>query len=142
MTTPRQDRLDALKATIRARGLRATPARVSVLDAIRTADVPLSLADVARRLSRNKLDRATIFRNLTTLTRTRLVRRIDPGDRIWRFVLEDDTSSWRADFVCLACGSMQVLEDVELVVGMSGAPRVIAKREIELHVHGFCDRCT
>jgi len=141
VTTPKQARLDALKGMIRARGLRATPARVSVLDAIHTATAPLSLADVARRLSRNRLDRATIFRNLGTLTHARLVRRIDPGDRIWRFVLEAATSSWRADFVCIACGSILVLEDVELAVGMYGAPRVIAKREIELHVHGRCDRC-
>ena len=141
MTTRKQDRFDALKTTIRARGLRATPARVAVLDAIRASAVPLSLAEVARRLARNKHDRATIFRNLTALTRVRLVRRLDPGDRIWRFVLEDDTSSWRADFVCSACGSIQALEDVELAVRMHGAPRAIAKREMELHVHGRCDRC-
>ncbi|MBC8070741.1 MAG: helix-turn-helix domain-containing protein [Deltaproteobacteria bacterium] len=76
-----------------------------MLDAIHTATVPLSLADVARRLSRNKLDRATIFRNLAALTRTGLVRRIDPGDRIWRFVLEDDTRlrlshRWARDATC------------------------------------------
>ncbi len=141
MTRIRQDRLDALRAAIRARGLRATPARVSVLDAVRTASVPVSLADVARRLARNKLDRATIFRNLSALTRTRLVRRIDPGDRIWRFVFGGNASSWQADFVCVDCGSIQALEDVELAVGMSGAPRVIAKRAIAVHIHGLCDRC-
>jgi Fur family ferric uptake transcriptional regulator len=141
VTKRAQARLEAVRDAIRARGLRATPARISVLDTLRTAGVPLSLADVARRLACHEHDRATIFRSLVTLTRARLVRRVDPGDRIWRFVSDDDGSSWRADFVCTACGTIQSLEQVTLEVEMRGAPHAIVKREIELHVHGRCDRC-
>jgi Fur family ferric uptake transcriptional regulator len=142
VSTRTQARLEAVRDAIRARGLRATPARIAVLDTLRTAGMPLSLADVVRRLARNEHDRATIFRNLATLTRARLVRRVDPGDRIWRFVSDDDGSPWRADFVCTACGTIQTLEQVTLAVEMCGAPRAIVKREIELHIHGRCDHCT
>lgn len=136
-----RERLDAVRDAIRAHGLRATPARIAVLDTLRTAGVPLSLAEAARRLARREHDRATIFRNLATLTRVRLVRRVDPGDRTWRFVSADKHSAWQADFVCTTCGTIQALESVTLDVAMVGAPRAIAREEIEIHVHGRCDRC-
>lgn len=134
------DRLEALRVELRSRGLRATPARLAVLGAVWRTEVPLSVSDVVRRLANRKLDRATIFRTLVTLTRVQLLRRLDPGDRIWRFT-RDTPSAWRADFVCTACGAVTLLDRVSLAVVGSRVPRAIREREIDVHVRGTCDRC-
>ena len=80
---------------IRSRGLRATPARINVLDVLLTTSTPLSHADVMERLVAREDHRATIFRNLATLAAVHLVRRVDVGDHVWRFV--QDGVRWHRD---------------------------------------------
>ena len=127
---------------LRHRRLRVTRVRLAVLAAMQVSDVPVTHGDLVRRLARRGHDRATIFRTLATLTRVGIVRRIDVGDHVWRFSLARGTDPGpTASFVCTSCGHIEVLESVELRVSMPRAPRVIAKREIELHVHGRCDAC-
>jgi Fur family ferric uptake transcriptional regulator len=134
-----RERFRPIRAALHASGLRATPARIAVLEVLRTADVPLSVDDVQQHLNGVALDRTTVFRNLTALVRVGLARRLDMGDRIWRFV-RVGADVW-ASFVCTGCGEVQALERVRFAVGMSGAPGAIARREVELYAHGRCDRC-
>lgn len=110
-----------------------------MLDVLRTAGLPLSVDDVQQRLNAVELDRTTVFRNLTTLVRVGLARRLDLGDRVWRFV-HVAAGAW-ATFVCTGCGEVQALERVRFAVGMPRAPGAIARREIELYARGRCDRC-
>lgn len=132
---------DELLAAIRGRGLRATPARVAVYAALLASRRPVSHAELLRRLARQDLDRVTVFRNLAALVRAALVRRIDLGDRVWRFVAAGSAPAWSVEFVCTSCGSTAALRDVQLHVAMAGAPRAIARREVELEVRGRCDAC-
>ncbi|HEY5950915.1 MAG TPA: transcriptional repressor, partial [Kofleriaceae bacterium] len=57
--------LDELRSAVRAKGLRATPSRIAVLELLRASDAPMSHGDVADRLANQAWDRATIYRNLT-----------------------------------------------------------------------------
>jgi Fur family transcriptional regulator, ferric uptake regulator len=132
--------VETLKVAIRERGLRATTARVSVLAALRATEVPLSHADLVERLVTLERDRTTIFRNLAALVRAHLVRRIDVGDHVWRYVPEPTGEhELRADFVCTACGSLENLRELEIAA--RGAPRAISRREIEVHIRGICNAC-
>ena len=56
---------EALRATLREAGLRATAARVSVLSCLLGADRPLSHAEVCERLEGSGFDRATLSRHRT-----------------------------------------------------------------------------
>ena len=44
-------------------------------------------------------------------------------------------------FVCTACGLVECLPALELVLGRSKAPRSIRQRKVEVHVRGLCDAC-
>ena len=79
--TKRREIVDELHGA----GLRATPARVAVLDAVRQASAPLTHAELTRELDGNGWDAATIYRNLVAITDAGLIVRSDHGDRRWRF---------------------------------------------------------
>jgi len=98
--------LDELRSAVRAKGLRATPSRLAVLQLLRASETPMSHGDVADRLATEAWDRATIYRNLTDLAETGLVRRTDVGDHVWRFeaVSDDHEASAASVYRTLASG--------------------------------------
>src|SRR5262245_58722967 len=99
---------DELRAVVRARGLRATPSRLAVLELLRASDAPVSHGEVADRLAAHAWDRATIYRNLTDLAEAGLVRRTDVGDHVWRFeAVTEGHAVAHPHFVCTECGSVE-----------------------------------
>jgi Fur family ferric uptake transcriptional regulator len=129
-----------LQQDVRAKGLRATPSRLAVLELLRLSDVPMSHGDVADRLSASSWDRATIYRNLTDLAEVGLVRRTDIGDHTWRFEANNGDHD-HPHFVCIECGSVECLPEIELTVRRAKAPRAVKQRKVEVHVRGLCDTC-
>ena len=134
--------LDELRAAIRARGLRATPSRLAVLQLLRASDAPMSHGDVADRLGSEAWDRATIYRNLTDLAEAGLARRTDVGDHVWRFeAVTADHDGSHPHFVCTECGTVECLPEIELAIRRAKAPRAVKQRQVEVHVRGLCDAC-
>ncbi len=136
--------LDELREAVRARGLRATPSRVAVLELVRASDSPLSHADAADRLASHAWDRATIYRNLTDLAGAGLLRRTDVGDHVWRFEAlapGDAKKHAHPHFVCTECGTIECLPELEISTRRSKAPRAVKQRQVEVHVRGLCDAC-
>ena len=132
---------DELRAALRARGLRATPSRIAVLELLRAGDAPVSHADVADRLAA-QADRATIYRNLTDLAEVGLLRRTDVGDHIWRFeVVTGEHDAAHPHFVCTECGTVKCLPELERAVRRAKGPRALRQRKVEVHVRGLCDAC-
>ena len=136
-------KLDELRRVIRAGGLRATPSRLAVLEVLRTTDQPVSHADVAARLDSEGWDPATLYRNLMDLAEAGLARRTDVGDHVWRFELVGAGHDARPHphFVCTACGSVECLPVLDLVLPRGKAPRALRQRRVEVHVRGLCDAC-
>ena len=134
---------DELRALVRARGLRATPSRLAVLDLLRTHPAPMSHGDVADKLASQAWDRATIYRNLIDLAESGLLRRTDVGDHVWRFeaVKDEHDIASHPHFVCTECGSVECLPELELHVRRARAPRAVRQRQVEVHVRGLCDAC-
>jgi Fur family ferric uptake transcriptional regulator len=134
--------LDELRAAVRARGLRATPSRLAVLELVRSSEKAVSHADVADRLASQAWDRATIYRNLTDLAEAGLLRRTDVGDHIWRFeAVKDEHDASHPHFVCTECGDVTCLPDLELAMRRTKAPRALRQRQVEVQVRGLCDTC-
>lgn len=139
----------ALRAMLRAAGLRVTLPRVSVLWALRRAGAPVSHGDVAATLADQGLDRATVYRNLLDLVRVGLARRTDLGDHVWRFeAVRRDAGTRQAParehphFVCNECGTVECLDALTLHLGrLRRAPRAVRTQSVEILFKGRCDRC-
>jgi Fur family ferric uptake transcriptional regulator len=135
----RQDVRDA----VRAKGLRATPSRIAVLELLRGSESPMSHGEVADRLASHAWDRATIYRNLADLAEVGLLRRTDIGDHVWRFeaVTAAHAAASHPHFVCTECGTVECLPEIGLAVRRAKAPRAVKQRKVEVHVRGLCDAC-
>lgn len=134
-----------LRDVIRAAGMRATASRIAVLDQLRNATRPISHAEIVGALEGEPWDRATLYRNLVDLTNAGLARKVELGDRVWRF--EDSGSQERHDaalhphFVCTVCGSVSCLPDAAVTGLDEGAQRARPKRPVEVQLRGVCDSC-
>jgi Fur family transcriptional regulator, ferric uptake regulator len=147
---------DALRARIRAAGLRCTPARLAVFDHLEHAAGPRSHAEVAESLARLGFDQATIYRNLIELTDAKLISRVELGDHMWRFEAvrkghHGPATAGHPHFVCTECGEVSCLDDVSVAItprspgrrAKGSTPRQAAPRRTvtEVLLKGRCGDC-
>jgi Fur family ferric uptake transcriptional regulator len=132
-----------VRVRLRTAGLRVTVPRVAVLELLERAPGPLSHAEVVEAFGGHGWDRATIYRNLVDLAEAGLVHRAAAG-HVWRFeaVREDSETTGHPHFVCSECGTIECVDDVELMVPKSRTlPRSVRKHEVEIQLRGLCDDC-
>ena len=134
-----------LRERLRGAGLRATKARIEVLRALAERSGPVTHADLVRALAHAGLDRATIFRNLTDLTRVGLLSRRDMGDHTWRFELQARAAEHQAvhpHLFCTQCSSVRCLPDVQVQI-LTGpqAPAWLKNGPWDVHLRGICGAC-
>jgi Fe2+ or Zn2+ uptake regulation protein len=126
---------------LRASGLRSTSGRRDVLRMIESSKLPLSHSDVMQRLPPSVANRATVYRILNELARVGLARRVDVGDRVWRFSAATRPSSTTfAMFTCTQCHAARQLLEVELRLPRR-APLALRRGAIQIHLRGACDDC-
>lgn len=138
---PVDDVLEA-RRMLKDAGLRSTPARISVINALKRSSKPQTHAELAEQLVPLGFDKATVFRNLTDLAEAELVIRTELGDHVWRFVLADpshDRSS-HPHFVCMDCGTVSCIEDMALPSSTVRRSHNIS-RISEVLVKGHCLTC-
>ena len=127
-------------------GLRATEARLQVLESLARAATPLTAQEIADALPRHAADRVTIYRTLAALTEAGLAHRIDPGDRVWRFRLDQhDSPHAHPHFVCDDCGAVQCLDGVRIRVSMPENPDATTPARItqsDVYLRGQCAECS
>lgn len=136
---------DDLRAMLRDAGIRATPARVAVLRLLHQSDVPKTHAEATEDLSQHGWDRATLFRNLSDMTRVGLLRRVDLGDRVWRFELATTNSGHDAGndhphFLCTQCGDVSCLPDLSIPEA-ANVPSAVLNGQVDIQIRGLCDDC-
>jgi Fur family transcriptional regulator, ferric uptake regulator len=145
-STKRNAELQALRACMREVGLRCTAARLAVLGALKRSASPLSHAEIARALAPLALDRGTVYRNLTGLSESGLVSRLDLGDHVWRFELRKNgqgTETEHAHFLCTECGEISCLDGVEIrVTPVTRQKRSPVGNVTEILLKGRCPRCS
>ncbi|MFK8113333.1 MAG: Fur family transcriptional regulator [Rubripirellula sp.] len=138
---PRADAPLAARHDIRDAGLRATPGRIATLVLLRSASSPLTHADVARELVAQGADKATAFRNLNDMTEAGLLRRTELGDHVWRFeAIDPSDSDEHPHFLCVDCGTVTCLQDVQLTAGSRRTSQVVGE-VTEILLRGHCHEC-
>ncbi|QDU39275.1 Transcriptional regulator PerR [Maioricimonas rarisocia] len=137
------DEIQEIRELLRSSGIRATPARIAVLQELRGAHAPLTHADVAEKLVPLGFDKATVFRNLADLTEAELISRTELGDHVWRFEVIDPErpgGDKHPHFVCVECGSVTCLGDMQFTTGSRRRAKEIA-RITEILIKGHCADC-
>ncbi len=136
---------DLIRSRIHGAGLRATVARISVMQELLAATSPLSHAQVAQKLASNGHDRATIYRNLVELSDAGIVSRIELGDHVWRFEIrrtEDAASADHPHFVCVDCGEVSCLPNGSVSIQQqTGSKPALIGQVTEVLLKGHCIQC-
>ncbi len=135
-----------LRDEIRAAGLRATASRIAVLRELRRAQRPISHGDVVETLHSESWDRATLYRNLIDLSQVGLARKVELGDRVWRFDgsqgKQVHDATLHPHFVCTSCGNVACLPQVSISSGPAlTLPKAVVTNQVEVQVRGVCDNC-
>jgi len=153
------------EAVMRARGLRATPARVAVLAALYAAPAALTHLEVsaATAAEGEAPDRVTLYRVLDWLVAQGLAHKIAGDDRVWRFNANagDDPEAAaqsaadatgapaprrhgqghnHAHFHCTQCGRMFCLDELQPVFAFTLPPGFKAE-QVEVTLRGLCPAC-
>ncbi|HEY4239788.1 MAG TPA: Fur family transcriptional regulator [Kofleriaceae bacterium] len=136
---------EQLRASLRAAGLRATSARLAVLELLWRNGRPLTHAQVTSALvaAGGGLDGATVYRNLSDMVEHGVARRTDLGDRVWRFEprREEHDALAHPHFLCTTCGATACLPAIAFVEPHRKLPRSVLHRNVEVQIRGRCDAC-
>ncbi|MBI5607388.1 MAG: transcriptional repressor [Deltaproteobacteria bacterium] len=134
-------RAAALRDRLRGAGLRATPARLAVLEVLETSEHSLSHAELVALLQAGPWDATTLYRNLTDIVRVGLARRVDMGDHVWRYQRLDAAHQGdHPHFTCVQCGETQCLPGLQWTAAQQ-APKAVARMEVDVQLRGVCDDC-
>ncbi len=138
------NRMNEFKALIRKTGLRSTPPRIAVLQALSKISMPLSHSELVDKLAAQDMDRATIFRNLNDMTDAGLLSRIDVGDHTWRFEIknQENKNASHPHFVCTDCGDVSCLPTANVQVShYPSASNNKVGNISEILLKGHCEDC-
>lgn len=134
------------KALLRESGLRATAARVSILQHLAKQQRPVSHAEVVDALGPLGFDQSTIFRGLQELADASILKRLELGDQVRRFELRETAGSDTLEhphFMCVDCGKLTCLNGFAVAISPSRGPRRDKLGEItEVLLRGHCGECS
>jgi Fur family ferric uptake transcriptional regulator len=145
-------------AALRAAKLRVTDVRLAVMACLDASASALAANEVLDRLAASrprdaKADRVTVYRTLNALVEAGVAHKVDPGDRVFRFSLTDHARCTptrhvheHPHLVCDACGSVECLDDADVIVQARGtsAPsrrRIARLSKQSITLHATCERC-
>jgi Fur family transcriptional regulator, ferric uptake regulator len=146
----------ALRDLLKRGKLRVTSVRLAILRVLGATRVALDAAHVATAIKTagENADRVTVYRTLNSLVDSGIAHRVDPGDRVFRFLLTDHGRCTDEHHVhehphmmCDHCGSVECLADAEVIVrARDGGQGDANRRKLKLTqqdvmLHGTCDRC-
>lgn len=137
------EEVDQIRELLRQRGIRATPARIAVMQELRAATSPLTHADLTEMLVPLGFDKATVFRNLNDLADADLLARTELGDHVWRFETQDPdrpAGEKHPHFVCVECGDVTCLGDMDFTSSSKRRAKTIG-RITEILIKGHCTGC-
>jgi Fur family ferric uptake transcriptional regulator len=130
----------SLAAQIRSAGARATPARIRVLQILRTAPAALTHHDIDLALGTLTLDRVTLYRVLDWLVEAGLAHKSTDARGVFRFsVAAAGEHQAHTHFRCDACGRVFCLD-----APPPAPPRLPAGfslLRIDLDLRGCCADC-
>jgi Fur family ferric uptake transcriptional regulator len=133
-----------LKGMLKSKGLRCTALRLASLGVLHEHAAPLTQEQVLAALPEGVFDPASLWRSLAELSEKGVLRRMDLGDRVWRYELLDlcrSISPDHAHFLCDDCGVVRCLPPVQLVARQGVLPDLLQGAQLKLRVSGSCAQC-
>jgi Fur family transcriptional regulator, ferric uptake regulator len=130
---------DELRRLLVVKGIRVTEQRMAILRELSTLHLPTSHPELTERLA-SALDRATVYRNLVSLTEAGILVRTQLGDNVWRFELPQTPSlehRLHPHFVCNDCGDVACLPESAVTLRGEAARNEI----VEVQLRGRCSAC-
>lgn len=125
-------------------GVRVTPVRQLVYQALVEAECAQSLADLEVELG--TVDKSSIFRNLHLFMEVGLVHQIQDDSGIAKYALtldaEDGVGENHAHFVCLGCEKTICLDEVDLDMSRFSLPEGYTPDHFTILLKGYCDKCS
>lgn len=131
--------MSATADLLRAAGVKVTPGRVRVLEALRAAPQPLSHADLEARLA--DADRVTLYRVLDSLVACGLALKAVDARGVFRFSASGARREHggHVHFRCTDCGGVFCLKAAP--PPPPKLPRGFHLAEVEFDVRGTCAAC-
>ena len=129
---------------LRSRGMRVTTVRMAVLNALCQQEGPRTHEQIMTDLAGQAYDKASVWRVLSDLAGKGFVRRMDLGDRIWRYELLhglDAIEPSHAHFLCIACGHVACLPPIEIRTKTGEFPEVLQQALFSTRFEGTCGQC-
>lgn len=141
---PKARKIDDTHQMLRDSGLRATPARIAVLDLLAVARQPSTHQEISERLDSRGIDKSTVFRALNDLTEAGLARRMELGDHVWRYEptrpagLDGVPGPQHPHLLCVDCGAITCLNEDDVTLKIAKSVGVIE----DVLLKGHCANCT
>lgn len=135
--------IEDIRIALRGCELRATAARIAVLQQLNNAKSPVTHADLSKVLVPLGFDKATVFRVLTDLTGAGLISRTELGDHVWRFEILDPSEvegQRHPHFVCTDCGDVSCLAPMEFTAKSRAMVSAIGQIS-QILIKGLCSDC-
>ncbi|MDP9302033.1 MAG: transcriptional repressor, partial [Actinomycetota bacterium] len=98
-----------IAARLKRDAQRYTRNRRTLVEILRRANQPLAIPDILR--AKRGLPQSSVYRNLTVLERSHVVRRVITGEDFAHFELAEDLTEHHHHLVCSGCGAV---EDVRI----------------------------
>lgn len=135
--------IEAIKTIIRDLKLRATPARIALIQQLQNVHKPQSIDEIAKSLDQVGMDRATIYRNIVILQAKNLVRQVDLHRDHAYFEWNDETDHHH--LICLKCQHIQDFTGCDFheieKTALKQAPEFSSITEHSFELFGICKKC-
>lgn len=134
-----------VRQLLKRQGLRATAARLAVLVALHEQKAPMTHEAVMEALPAGAYDKASVWRVLSDLAGVDIVRRMDLGDRVWRYELYDSCRTITDDhphFLCESCGVVSCLPALSVTTRDGHLPEILLNADFHIRIAGRCAGCT
>jgi Fur family ferric uptake transcriptional regulator len=135
---------EELRTLLRNQKMRVTNVRMAVLTTLHDHQGPMTHEQIMEVLSEGEYDKASVWRLLSELSEKGLLRRMDLGDRVWRYELLDACRSIdasHAHFLCSQCGDVACLPPLEIRTRSGELPGALHRAEFTVRIEGICGAC-
>ena len=112
--------------------------------ALSEASRPMTHDGVVGLLPTGAFDKASIWRVLSDLTSVAILRRMDVGDRIWRYEFVDENHTAQDShphFYCEECGVISCLPALQVTTLNGVLPRELLNATYQIRIAGTCQVC-
>ncbi len=133
---------EAAGAILKEAGLRRTPGRVAVVNALLEACRPLTREEISRSLPAQGPHMVSVYRCLKALWEAGVVHQVDTEGRARQFAMSGrGQEELHPHFICRRCGRAQCLEDVSLPpIPAPGRGYLVERKEV--YLKGLCPDCS